>query len=220
MERENVVLHCCTIASYKVFLFFWSLGASSFNPFVFSEGCQSHEETTAPHTSQPSFRFTDGVETQVIMGWLESWHQNLSHPCQHGCLLLQQDCFNWTDFHMPYLAGAVVECVAVDGASLPVLDLYEAGAFGGAAVLQRLSGWGPALGRRLERAHRRLHMSHYFMPLCHVWLIVSDLWDTFGASWISCLWLGVILRKAEKRRSPPTAGKWIWEPQLDIDRQV
>ncbi len=37
---------------------------------------------------------------------------------------------------MPYLAGAVVECVAVDSASLPVLDLYEAGAFGGAAVLQ------------------------------------------------------------------------------------
>lgn len=37
---------------------------------------------------------------------------------------------------MPYLAGAVVECVAVDGASLPVLDLYEAGTFGGAAVLQ------------------------------------------------------------------------------------
>lgn len=41
---------------------------------------------------------------------------------------------------MPYLAGAVVECVAIDSASLPVLDLDEAGAFGGAAVLQRLSG--------------------------------------------------------------------------------
>lgn len=41
---------------------------------------------------------------------------------------------------MPHLAGAVVERVAVDSASLPVLDLLEAGAFGGAAVLQCLRG--------------------------------------------------------------------------------
>lgn len=40
---------------------------------------------------------------------------------------------------MPHLAGAVVECVAVDSASLPVLDLNEARAFGGTAILQCLS---------------------------------------------------------------------------------
>lgn len=45
-----------------------------------------------------------------------------------------------------------MERVAVDGAGLPVLDLDEAGAFGGAAVLQRLSGRGPALGRRLRKS--------------------------------------------------------------------
>lgn len=37
---------------------------------------------------------------------------------------------------MSYLAGAVVQRVAVDGASLPVLNLYKAGAFGRAAILQ------------------------------------------------------------------------------------
>lgn len=55
-----------------------------------------------------------------------------------------------------YLAGGVVECVIVQGASLPVLDLDEAGVFGGAAILQRLAGRGAALGWRLEKAHRHL----------------------------------------------------------------
>lgn len=58
---------------------------------------------------------------------------------------------NWT-----YLAGVVVECVVVDGAVLPVLDLHEAGAFGGAAVLLRLSGRGSTLGQRLQRTQTRL----------------------------------------------------------------
>ena len=40
----------------------------------------------------------------------------------------------------PYLAGAVVKGITVNGATLPVLDLHEAGAFGGAAVLHRLAG--------------------------------------------------------------------------------
>ena len=40
----------------------------------------------------------------------------------------------------PYLAGAVVKGVAVNGATLPVLGLHEAGAFGGAAVLDRPAG--------------------------------------------------------------------------------
>lgn len=45
-----------------------------------------------------------------------------------------------------------MECVAVDRARLPVFDFYEAGAFRRAAVLQGLSGGGPALGWRLKRA--------------------------------------------------------------------
>lgn len=73
----------------------------------------------------------------------------------------------------------MVERVAVDGAGLPVLDLYEAGAFGGAAVLQRLRGRGPALGRGLERAHRHFESLLSAFVLC-VWLIGSDLRDTFG----------------------------------------
>ena len=42
--------------------------------------------------------------------------------------------------------------VAVHGAGLPVLDLDEAGAFGRAAVLQRLRGRRRALRRRLRKS--------------------------------------------------------------------
>lgn len=37
---------------------------------------------------------------------------------------------------MPYLGRVVMQRVAVDGSSLPVLDLNEAGTFGGTAILQ------------------------------------------------------------------------------------
>lgn len=67
---------------------------------------------------------------------------------------------------MLYLAGAVVQSVTVDCATLPVLDLHEAGTFGGAAVLEGLAGGGPALGWRLKRAHRSLTVSHSNVVLC------------------------------------------------------
>lgn len=59
--------------------------------------------------------------------------------------------------------------VVVDGAVLPVLDLEEAGTFGGAAVLQRLCGRGRALGRRLQRDNRK---DPHFNVLHCDWLIV------------------------------------------------
>lgn len=62
--------------------------------------------------------------------------------------------------------------VVVDGAVLPVLDLEEAGTFGGAAVLQRLCGRGPALSRRLQRDNRK---DHHLNVLHSDWLIVSSL---------------------------------------------
>lgn len=107
-------------------------------------------------SSQPSFSFTTGNRSSYTTTWIITSKPFWSLP--DGCLSYRPlyPTINWTDFHMPHLAGAVVECVAVDGASLPVLDLKEAGTFGGAAVLQWLSGWGPALGRRLERAHESL----------------------------------------------------------------
>lgn len=43
-------------------------------------------------------------------------------------------------FILPYLTAAVVEDIIIDCARLPVLDLYEARAFGGAAILHRLNG--------------------------------------------------------------------------------
>lgn len=137
-------------------------------------------------TSKLSCRFTTGIETPLILARLESWHQNLSLAsatnvnAAGGCFIHTMTGLIY--ICMPYLAGAVVECVIVDRASLPVLDLQEAGTFGGAAVLQWLGGRCPALGRRLERADRHLDMSHY----CCVWLTGSDLWDTFGARWTSC----------------------------------
>lgn len=72
-----------------------------------------------------------------------------------------------TRFLTPYLAGAVVEGVAVDGASLPVLDLYKAGAFGRAAILQRLNGRGSALCRRLERAEQTDRQTFTHESLLH-----------------------------------------------------
>lgn len=116
-------------------------------------------------------RFISGIEILDIIWRLESQH--LSHPCRYGCHSNKCKCWsrrlnltlNWADFHMAYLAGAVVECVIVVGASFPVLDLNEAGAFGGASILKWLSGWGPSLSWGLERAHRKGHTSHSFMPL-------------------------------------------------------
>lgn len=125
------------------------------------------------------------MEILAIKGWLEPWHQN--PPCQGGCLSYTCKCcsrrlhptVNWADFHMPYLAGAVVERVAVDGASLPVPYLDVAGALGGAAILQWLGGWGPALGRGLEKGTQTftdesllhafvLRLANRFWPLRHL----------------------------------------------------
>lgn len=54
----------------------------------------------------------------------------------------------------------MVENIIVDGASLPVPNLHEAGAFRGAAILHRLYGWRPVLG--LERAHTHTHTYESF----------------------------------------------------------
>lgn len=54
-----------------------------------------------------------------------------------------------------HLAGAVVQCVAVNGAILPVLDLEEAGTLGGASVLGHLGGRSSALRQRLQGGRGR-----------------------------------------------------------------
>lgn len=72
-----------------------------------------------------------------------------------------------------------MERVAVDGARLPVLDLDEAGAFGGAAVLQRLGGRSPALSRRLKRDAKRHKL--------RVFICTAAPSDTFPASRVRCL---------------------------------